>query len=282
VSGARSDTAILVHVAGSRQWASGLSIPRDPVTRIPTRLKACGGLSRDRTARFNEAYSRGGALCATATVQAMTGLHVDHVVVIGFAGFIHAIDTLGGLTVCLRHQVTDSKSRLDLPRGVQRLSGTQALALARVRHGLSDGSDTARTHRQQYLLTLLADQVRAAGLLTDPVTAYRLAEDLTGALTTDRALGSVQALTALALQLRESSAARLHLSTLPYRPDPASWATVVVDTRASAPLLAGMAADVEPARSRAARAGAAAPSPTASHPAVTPDAIAGADLCPVA
>ena len=50
----------------------------------------------------------------------------------------HCADALGGVNVCLTTAVDDAKSHLKLSAGPHLLTGDQALAFARVRHGIGD------------------------------------------------------------------------------------------------------------------------------------------------
>ena len=79
----------------------------------------------------------------------MTGLTVDHFVVLDFNGFKKTIDALGGVEVCLTRPLQDTKSGVDLPAGRTRVTGEDALAFVRVRHNIGDGSDISRINRQQ-------------------------------------------------------------------------------------------------------------------------------------
>ncbi|HYH32899.1 MAG TPA: LCP family protein, partial [Pseudonocardia sp.] len=74
---------------------------------------------------------------------------------------------IGGVDVCLREPVDDVLSGARFPAGAQTISGTDALAFVRQRHGLPDG-DLSRIRRQQVFLAAVADKVLAGGTLTDP------------------------------------------------------------------------------------------------------------------
>jgi anionic cell wall polymer biosynthesis LytR-Cps2A-Psr (LCP) family protein len=220
------------------------------------------------------------------TAEKLTGLPIQHVIAVNFKGFIDVIDNLGGLKVCLKAPINDPKSHLNLKGGTQTLDGTQALALARARKTLGDGSDISRTHRQQYIIHQLAAQVKASNLLTDPAKAYDVASALTKSLTTDTQLGTVQALASLGLELRDVQSSHIHLITLPWKPDPNNPnVTVVIDPKAAAGPLLAMSKDIEPQNavtsSKVAGGGTlstASPSPSSV---VIPDAVAGSIFCPV-
>src|SRR5262249_36781288 len=62
VTGARSDTTLLVHLPASRDHALVVSIPRDTIVNIPS-CKTDTGMSAPTTDRFNSAFSIGGPAC---------------------------------------------------------------------------------------------------------------------------------------------------------------------------------------------------------------------------
>jgi LCP family protein required for cell wall assembly len=229
---------------------------------LPLTRKACGRQAAERHDRFNAAYDNGGPACTVAAAERLTGIQVDNVLVVDFTGFEKIVNALGGLKVCLRHPVYDRNALLDLPAGTRKVGGKDALALMRARKAFGNRSDIGRTARQQYLITQIVTQVRARGLLSNPARLYRIASAATRSLTTDKNLGSVDALLDLATQVSGVEEKRIHLTTLPWLPDPANpTVTVVIDEDTARPLLRAMTRDEEPGVRR--------PTPTAS-PAVTP------------
>ena len=76
----RSDSILLIRVDPSRQQIAELSIPRDLRTEIP-------GHGSDK---INAAYAFGGPPLAIKTVENLTGLKVNHVVLVNFAGLREA------------------------------------------------------------------------------------------------------------------------------------------------------------------------------------------------
>jgi anionic cell wall polymer biosynthesis LytR-Cps2A-Psr (LCP) family protein len=95
--GARSDTTMLLHVYPDRESAVVVSIPRDTVVDLPACTDADGTVLPPITERFNVAFDRGGPGCTLKAVEEMTGLTVDHFVVLDFNGFKKTIDALGGV-----------------------------------------------------------------------------------------------------------------------------------------------------------------------------------------
>ncbi|MFF3987598.1 LCP family protein [Streptomyces sp. NPDC001601] len=202
-SGARSDTAMVVHVDAGRTSATIVSIPRDTlVTRPSCPLSSGGSTSVAYNAMFNSAYSVGGAVCAVKTVESITGVRMDHYLEIDFSGFAKLVDALGGVTVTTDQDIDDADSHLHLKKGTHHLDGTQALALARTRHGIGDGSDLGRIGLQQKLVKALLDRIASISLLTNPGKLYEVADAVTSSLTTDTGLDSLSELMRLGQSLK--------------------------------------------------------------------------------
>ncbi|MFZ3566190.1 LCP family protein [Streptomyces sp. BH097] len=221
ISGARSDTTMLLHVEGDRKHATVVSIPRDTVVDRPACPLPHGGTAPEaKAAMFNSAYGVGGSACTVKTVEHLSRIRVDHVVEVDFTGFKRLIDVIGGVEVTTDQNIHDPKSGLDLAAGTHRLHGEQALALVRTRYGIGDGSDLGRIQLQQRFMAALVEQLHGGRLLTNPARLYRVADAATSALTTDEDLGSLRALTSLARGLSGIGADDIRFRTLPVKPYP--------------------------------------------------------------
>jgi LCP family protein required for cell wall assembly len=215
-TGARSDTAMVVHIDAGRTGATVVSIPRDTlVTRPSCPLPSGGSTAVAYGAMFNTAYAVGGPVCAVKTVESMTNVRMDHFVEVDFSGFAKLVDALGGVTVTTVQDIDDEDSRLHLAAGTHHLDGTRALALARTRHGVGDGSDLGRIGLQQTLVKALLEQVSSTDLLTTPTRLYQVADAVTGSLTTDTGLDSLAELMELGQSLRGLSAENVTTVTMP-------------------------------------------------------------------
>ena len=222
-SGARSDTTMLLHVAADRKSATVASIPRDSMVQTPACVLPDGRQSQPQFGMFNAAFSIGGAACTVRTVEALSGLRIDHVLVLDFTGFKKLIDAIGGVPVHLDQPVNDPESHLNLPAGTTVVNGEQALAFVRARHNLGDGSDIGRMSRQQEFLNATLDTLADNGTLDDPAKLYKVLDAATKALTTDPALGSLPALADFAWDLKQVPRQRVTYLTVPwqwYHPDP--------------------------------------------------------------
>jgi len=215
-SGARSDTAMVVHIDAGRKKATIVSIPRDTlVTRPSCPLSSGGSTSVAYNAMFNTAYSVGGPVCAVKTVESITGVRMDHYIEIDFAGFAKLVNALGGVTVTTTQDIDDDDSHLHLKKGTHHLNGKQALALARTRHGIGDGSDLGRIGLQQMLVKALLTQISTHDLLTDPTKLYEVTDAVTDSLTTDTGLDSLSELIGLGQSLKGLSADAVKTVTMP-------------------------------------------------------------------
>lgn len=217
---ARSDTAMIVHLYPGRDRASVVSIPRDTLVERPECPTPDGGTAPARERQmFNTAYTVGGPACAVKTVEAMSGIRMDHFVEVDFTGFKKLVDALDGVPLTIEQPIKDKDSHLDIQAGAHTLDGEQALALVRTRKGIGDGSDLGRIGLQQAFVKALIARVKDIGLLTSPKKLYDLADTATDALTTDSSLASVKALAGLAQSLSGLGPSDLQMVTLPVTED---------------------------------------------------------------
>lgn len=211
----RSDTAILLHIAADRKGATAVSIPRDLMAHVPSCTLANGTEDHERFEQFNWAFESGGAACTIRTVEQMTGIRIDHHLIVDFSGFKKMVTAVNGVDVCLAEPVHDTYAHLDLPAGRQTLNGEQALGYVRARHGFGDGSDTMRMGRQQAFLGSLLKKVRSNGVLLNPTKLYPLLSAATSSLTADPGLDSLSELYALAHGLQQIPTEDVHFLTVP-------------------------------------------------------------------
>ncbi|MFE7961726.1 LCP family protein [Streptomyces cellulosae] len=228
--GARSDTAMVVHLDAGRTSATVVSIPRDTLVDRPScPLEDGDAASAASGVMFNTAYEVGGPVCAVKTVEALTGVRMDHYVEIDFAGFARLVDALGGVTVTTREDIDDDRSHLALDAGTHHLDGEQALALARTRYDVGDGSDLNRITLQQDLVKALVRQIGERDLLTNPAALFGVADAVTESLTTDTGLDSLGELASFAGSLDGLAADRITTVTMPVLPAPSDPNRVVPD-----------------------------------------------------
>lgn len=210
-----ADTTMVVHLAADNSWAAGVSIPRDSMVQMPSCVTPSGSTRPGGFRQFNEAFQIGGAVCVQRTVEATTGLHIDHFVQIDFAGFAQMVDAVGGVPVYIPKTIDDPNSKIHFEPGCHLLNGKQALQYVRVRHGVDDGSDTSRIKRQQQFLASLIQQVTSAGTLTNPLELYRFLDAATKAVTTDTELGGIRNMAGVAVRVRSIGLSAIEFTTVP-------------------------------------------------------------------
>jgi LCP family protein required for cell wall assembly len=225
----RSDTAFLLHVYADHRHAVAVSIPRDTLVTLPPCKLPDGTWTRTRpNTMFNEAYSvgqtaKGNPACTQNTVEKLTGLRVDHTVVIDFKGFAALTRVVGGVKVCLPQDVYEkdlnpnraTRGGLLFRKGEQNLSGQRALDYVRIRHGIGDGSDIGRIKRQQAFVASLVKKVKSDGLT--PTRLLPLADAATKSLTVDPGLGTAKRLIGFAMSLKNIDLHDTKFATIPWR-----------------------------------------------------------------
>ncbi len=189
----RADSLILLRTDPDEHRLSYLHIPRDLYVPIP-------GHGNDRV---NAGFALGGAALEIETVEALTGLSVNHVVVVNFGSFREVVDALGGITIDNPQPVL---SKFECPfKGAERcstfkgwrfakgeleLDGRRALIYARIRRNdLNPGeSDITRGERGQRVIDAIQGEVvGVSGFLRMP----RIGDDVVKPLATDLSTGEL-------------------------------------------------------------------------------------------
>jgi polyisoprenyl-teichoic acid--peptidoglycan teichoic acid transferase len=164
----RSDSLLLLRTEPSRHRLTYLSIPRDLRVDIP-------GYG---SAKINAANQIGGPALTIATVRALTGLRIDHVVIFDFDGFRELIDALGGVDIDVPRKIQSNK--FDCPykparcaswdgwrfeKGEQHMDGRRALIYSRIRTNQLDAADNdvTRVGRQQAVADAVGDKIASIG-----------------------------------------------------------------------------------------------------------------------
>jgi LCP family protein required for cell wall assembly len=225
-----SDTVILLHISGDRTRALGVSLPRDSWVTRPQ----CGATSNGTyTGKFNTAFAAGGPACTIKAVEYLTHVRIDHFVAVSFDGFESVVNALGGVPICLTHAVYDKKSHFSEPAGTHLLNGKDALAFARLRHNIGDGSDISREDRQQVFMSAVVRTATSKGVLTNPVKLYEVMDAITKSLTVDPGLGSLDDLKNFAESLQGVTPGMVKFMTVPWVPKGDNENVLWDDTRAS-------------------------------------------------
>ena len=103
-----------------------------------------------------------------------------------------------------------------LSAGLHTVSGNQALAFVRDRHGLAGGMDTQRIRMQQQFMTALFNKLTANGTLEDPVTLYKIASAVTSNITVDSGLDNFSSMSSIAQAVGTINKKYMQYMTAPY------------------------------------------------------------------
>jgi LCP family protein required for cell wall assembly len=227
-----ADVEMILHVSADRSNATVMSVPRDTVAQIPAcKDPSTGQTVPSQTTIINSALAHGPA-CQVAAVHQLTGIPLDHFMMVDFGGVVNMSDAIGGVPVCVSDNVYDTYSHLKLPKGTHTLKGVAALEFLRSRHGFGDGSDLGRTAAQHMYLASMVRTLKSAGTLTDPNALYGLTDAATKALTVDTGLASIPNLLGLANALNKVPPNRITFTTMQTAPDPNNNSRVVVSVAA--------------------------------------------------
>ena len=190
VGGNATNTLILLHIFAGGQKAVAFSIPRDDWVTFPQPYdnqtqgkidQAYGFALAEKESQLAGAHlnqdelayqaNEAGRLAEIDTVQALTGVHIDHFAELNLDGFYELAKVFNGIEVCVKSEnggmnLTDANSGAHLKVGYQHLDAAQALAFVRERDNLTNG-DIDRTRRQQAVIDYVIWKLENQGALAD-------------------------------------------------------------------------------------------------------------------
>jgi LCP family protein required for cell wall assembly len=185
----RSDTMMLVHLNAKRDKAYVISFPRDMYVNVP-------GYGRNK---INAAFAFGGPPLVVRTLEDLTGVRMDHVVLIDFEGFIKLTEDLRGVTVT--NKTAFNAGGYHYPKGKITIAGEEALWFVRERKQLP-GGDLDRAENQRNVIKAIVDKGLSARMISDPGAFVKFIGDVAKHLTVDNDLSDAEILrTALSLRL---------------------------------------------------------------------------------
>lgn len=171
-----TDTILLASVDLTQKRVGLVSIPRDLAYPL--------GSGRFEKINAVHAYAEQenpgqGALKTAQAFSELFDTRIDHVARIDFKGFEKLIDAIGGVSINVEKTFTDSSYPTNNPpdgwksvtfkKGVEQMDGSRALIYTRSRHGNNgEGSDFARSRRQQLVMLAVREKLLSLGTLTDP------------------------------------------------------------------------------------------------------------------
>ncbi|QVJ03215.1 LCP family protein [Nocardiopsis eucommiae] len=241
LNGIRPDVLVVVSIDVDAGGVTMVNLPRDTMVEIPP----CAGGDEGEgwnggVDQLNHAMTYGGMDCQGNTVETVTGIHLDHMVLVDFAGFENIVDSIGGIEMCVPEPIDDPKAHLVLDAGLQRLDGEQALGLARSRDSAENGSDLGRIENQQRMIGAILREVTEGEILSSPSTLYGFLDSITDSLTTDSEFGTDK-MTELAVAMREVDLGRMNMVTAPVTDYPADANKVALEETAAQELFTAVA-----------------------------------------
>lgn len=187
--GGLTDTIVVMSIKPSTHEVVMISIPRDLVVNFGGKKPA-----EQQWRKVNYALDFGGISFAKEKVEEVLGLPINYYMSVDFEGFRQVIDDMGGVNVYVDNAFTDRQypdynygyQTINFQTGWQTMTGEQALQFARSRHGNhGEGSDFARSHRQEIILSAVREQLLSAGTLLNPGKLTSIFNDLGDHIKTD-------------------------------------------------------------------------------------------------
>ncbi|PFM55143.1 LytR family transcriptional regulator [Bacillus cereus] len=163
----RTDALLLATFNKDSKTVKLLSIPRDTYTYIPVEKKK-DKITHAHAFGSTKNGKDGGPQASIDAVENLMNVPVDYFVKFNFKSFIKIVDDLGGIEVDVPVEFTEQDSNdnaeaIHLKKGVQKLNGEEALALARTRH---IDSDAMRGQRQQLVIEAILKKLTSVGSVT--------------------------------------------------------------------------------------------------------------------
>jgi LCP family protein required for cell wall assembly len=256
-----TDTLILIHIFAGGQRAVGFSIPRDTVVTYPSATYEgitegkidqayawAYDVSEQQTSTTSMtsqqralAANRAGQGFEIQTVEALTGVTIDHFVESNLIGFFSLAQAFGGIEVCVKPapaqggfaagaNLTDYDPQTNTDNsgfnayhdgyskakgGAQylHLSPAQSLAFVRSRDTLP-GVDIGRTHRQQETIDYVVYQLKHGNYFSDLSKLNSILEGASNYLMVDQHFNLID----FATNMRALTSENLKLQTLPGTP----------------------------------------------------------------
>ncbi|MGB0756994.1 MAG: LCP family protein [Patescibacteria group bacterium] len=199
-----ADTIILARFKPSTSQVGLVSIPRDFAVNLP----------QYGWRKINNAHAYGGAELLADMISDVIDEPVPYYVVIDFNGFEELVDDLGGVDVYVERSFTDLEfpdanyqfQTVSFEQGLQHMNGDQALKFVRSRHGDNgEGSDFARSARQQKIIFAIKDKVLSTNTLLNPTKLITLYNTFTKYVDTNIESSEIIRIAQLAQNINEQS-----------------------------------------------------------------------------
>jgi len=203
-----TDTNIILSIKPSTQEIAMVSVPRD----LGVEINGFGLRKINYANAYGEANTPGaGGEYARQVFAKQFDLDIPYYVRVDFKAFEELIDEVGGITVDVTKPFTDtlfpgenhSYQTVSFAAGKQTMNGVTALQYARSRHGNNgEGSDFARSRRQQQILTALKDKLLSFGTYTNPIRVQSILTTLSTHISTNLDFGQMMYLAGMARDIQ--------------------------------------------------------------------------------
>lgn len=191
-----TDSIMVASIDITTKKVSLISIPRDLWVSY-------GGTS----SKINAVYVNGGMDGLQSVVGDVTGLTINHSMLLNYTALRTMIDSVGGIDVTIDSSdprgIYDPMIGFRVANGPQHLSGEQALLLARSRndptydgrvaYGLPNG-DFDRQEYQRKIVQALVTKIVHSSAIINPSTLTKLVQAMNGNVTTDFSVGQIRRL----------------------------------------------------------------------------------------
>jgi LCP family protein required for cell wall assembly len=192
-----TDTIIVASIRPSDHQVAMLSVPRDLLVPVPD----AGWRKINSANAFGEVKNKGrGGETSRAVMESLLGISLPYYVRIDFNGFKEIIDSVDGVDVYVERTFKDYTyptenykiQTVSFAKGWQHMDGETALRFARSRHGTNgEGSDFARSARQQKVIMALREKVLSGDMLKNPASIANALAALRSNITTNLQIGEI-------------------------------------------------------------------------------------------
>jgi len=214
-----TDTIILASIKPSTKQIAMLSIPRD----LSVPIEDLGWRKINSINAYAEAKEEGnGGLATTEAISQLLNLPITYYARVDFTGFVNIVNDLEGLDIDVENTlddyqypilgaedvipISDRTEHLHIDSGQQHMDGETALKYVRSRHAMGiEGSDFARSRRQQKVLLAFKDQVFSWKTILNPKKIKSLLDNYDNHVSTNISVWEILRLTEILKEFDLSS-----------------------------------------------------------------------------
>jgi LCP family protein required for cell wall assembly len=190
-----TDTILIASIDPIQKEAALLSIPRDFWVKTDTGQSKINAvyanakykvLNGSKTSDIQERAEQAGLAAIEAEIEEVAGIPIHYQVMVDFAAFEQAINTVGGIDInvtkdmAVYEKLYDTSAGrqyiLDVKEGQNHFDGKRALFFARSRHTSARG-DFDRAERQRAVIIALKDKIMSAGTYGNPIKVNQLVNE---------------------------------------------------------------------------------------------------------